>query len=51
MDRIKASLAGEDVVPVGKIKLFALAFFTSKHKITPSLFLARHHQNRTANPC
>jgi hypothetical protein len=38
MDRIKASLAGENVVPVGKIKLFALAFFTLKHKITSLLF-------------
>jgi hypothetical protein len=35
MDRVKASLAGEDVV-FGEIKLFALTFFTLKHKITPA---------------
>jgi hypothetical protein len=35
MDRVKALLAGKNIV-AGEIKLFALAFFTFKHKITPA---------------
>jgi hypothetical protein len=34
VNRIKALLAGKNIVAVGEIKLFALTFFTLKHKIT-----------------